>query len=209
MCGSQCSVSGRRSLCHRHRGAERLLVWWYTGAADWFRQYLDIKHRSLPRSHSMLAIITQLQLPSFNHSTRFSRARKLTDNFFWFSGAACCVRYIALSLMTPGAVWSSAVRLMYPRSSFVSWCFPSSLPTATVTFNFEGVFLSSGSRGKEKKKTHVQLPMILQFCSVRRMELQAETQQMRHLTEHRERTNLIATMPTCTLNLHLTGTNTH
>ena len=42
---------------------------------------------------------------------------------------------------------------------------------------------------KGEKKPHVQ---ILQFCSVRRIELQAETQQMGHLTEHRERTNLTA-----------------
>ena len=32
----------------------------------------------------MLAIITQLQLPGFNRSTRSSGARKLTDNFFGF-----------------------------------------------------------------------------------------------------------------------------
>ena len=61
----------------------------------------------------------------------------------------------------PGAVWSSAVRLTSPRSSFVNWRFPSSLLTATVTFNFERVFLSSGSRGKEKKKTTRPNPAVL------------------------------------------------
>ena len=114
MWGSQCSVSGRRSLCHPHRGTERLMVWWSTGAADWFRQYLNTKHRSLSGSHSTLAMIAQMQLPSFNsggnRSTRSSGARKLTDNFYWFSQhVQCCVRHIALSLTTPGAVWSSAV----------------------------------------------------------------------------------------------------
>ena len=170
--GSQCSVSGRRSLCHPHRGTERLMVWWSTGAADWFRQYLDTKHRSLSGSHSTLAMIAQMQLPSFNsggnRSTRSSGPRKLTDNFYWFSQHAV-LRQVHRSephdprcslvirsgfwrlLTTPGAVWSSAVRLTSPRSSFVNWCFPSSLLTATVTFNFERVFLSSGSRGKEKK----------------------------------------------------------
>ena len=86
MWGSQCSVSGRRSLCHPHRGTERLMVWWSTGAADWFRQYLDTKHRSLSGSHSTLAMIAQMQLPSFNSSgNRSTGARKLTDNFYWFS----------------------------------------------------------------------------------------------------------------------------
>ena len=55
------------------------------GAADWFRQYLDTKHRSLSRSHSTLAMIAQMQPPSFNRSTRSSGARKLTDNFYGFS----------------------------------------------------------------------------------------------------------------------------
>ena len=30
-------------------------------------------------------MIAKLQLPSFNRSTRFSGARKLTNNFYWFS----------------------------------------------------------------------------------------------------------------------------
>ena len=81
MWGIQCSVSGRRSLCYRRRGAEKLLLWLSNGAADWFRQYLDTKHRSSSRSLSTLAMIAQLQLPSFNRSTRSRGARKLTDNF--------------------------------------------------------------------------------------------------------------------------------
>ena len=76
-------------------------------------------------------------------------------SYIGFRNMQCCVRYIALSLTTlaAGAVWSSAVRLTSLRSSFVNWCFSSFLLTATVTFDFERVFLSSGSRGKEKKKT--------------------------------------------------------
>ena len=156
MCGSQCSVSGRRSLCHRHRGAERLLVWWYTGAADCSGNTSEARHIHQAQVSSKITLHAchhyTVATSKFQPFHTFQQSTKTHGHFFWFSGAACCVRYIALSLMTPGAVWSSAVRLMSPRSSFVSWCFPSSLPTATVTFNFEGVFLSSGPRGKEKKK---------------------------------------------------------
>ena len=171
MWGSQCSVSGRRSLCHPHRGTERLMVWWSTGAADWFRQYLDTKHRSLSGSHSTLAMIAhatskfQFRRQPFH---TFQRSTKTHRQFYWFSQHAV-LRQVHRSephdprsslvirsgfwrlLTTPGAVWSAAVRLTSPRSSFMNWCFPSSLLTATVTFNFERVFLSSGSRGKEKK----------------------------------------------------------
>ena len=177
MWGSQCSVSGRRPLCHRHRGTERLLVWWSTGAADWFRKYLDTKDRSLPRSHSMLAMIAQLQLPSFNRS---SGARKLTDNFYWFSQHAV-LRQVHRS--EPHDSRSSLVIRSEIGVSSILFRELVLLPfllMATVTFNFERVFLSSGSRGKEKKEPHVQ---ILQFCSVRRIDQQTETKQVGHLTE--------------------------
>ena len=108
--GSQCSVSGRRSLCHPHRGTERLMVWWSTGAADWFRQYLDTKHRSLSGSHSTLAMIAQMQLPAAATVPHVPAEHENSPTIFiGFRSMQCCVRYIALSLTTPGAVWSSAV----------------------------------------------------------------------------------------------------
>ena len=143
--------------------------------------------------------------------------------FIGFRSMQCCIRYIALSLTTPGAVWSSAVvfdvssrsqeqsghrqwdwRLLDPLSWTGASPRPSWRPLWPSTLNESSWALGLAER--RKKKPHVQ---ILQFRSVRRIELQLETQQMGHLTEHRERTNLTATMPTCTLNLHLTGTNTH
>ena len=227
MWGSQCSVSGRRSLCHPHRGTERLMVWWSTGAADWFRQYLDTKHKSLSGSHSTLAMIAQMQLPSFNsggnRSTTVPAEHENSPTIFiGFRSMQCCVRYIALSLTTSGAVCHPQWFLTSPHDPRSSLVIGSEIDVSSILFR-ELVLPLVPPNGhcdvqlwtslpelwvsrKGEKKPHVQ---ILQFCSVCRIELQAETQQMGHLTEHRERTNLTATMPTCTLNLHLTGTNTH
>ena len=156
---------------------------------------------------------------TFQRSTKTHRQ----SIFIGFRSMQCCVRYIALSLTTPGAVWSSTVvfdvssrpqeqsghrqwdwRLPDPLSWTGASPRPSWRPLWRSTLNESS--WAVGLAERRKKKPHVQ---ILQFCSVRRIELQAETQQMGHLTEHRERTNLTATMPTCTLNLHSTGTNTH
>ena len=153
MWGSQCSVSGRRSLCHRHRGAERLLVWWSTGTAGWFRQYLDTKHRSLPRP--TLAMIAQLQLPSSTGSLVEHENSRTT--FVSFQVHSTVLRQVHRSEPHEPQEQSGHPQwfLRSPRSSlsFVNWCFPSSLRTATVTCNFERVFELWVSRTGEKNHT--------------------------------------------------------
>ena len=153
MWGSQCSVSGRRSLCHPHRGTERLMVWWSTGAADWFRQYLDTKHRSFSRSHSTLAMIAQMQLPSFNcnRSTRSSGARKLTDNFYWFSQHAVLRQVHRSEPHDPRSSLVIGSEIDVSSILFRELVLPLVPPDGHCDFNFERVFLSSGSRGKEIK----------------------------------------------------------
>ena len=56
-------------------------------------------------------MIAQLQLPSFNRSTRSSGSHENSPTIFTgFRSMQCCVRYIALSLTTlaAGAVWSAS-----------------------------------------------------------------------------------------------------
>ena len=71
-------------------------------------------------------MIAQLQLPSFNRSTRSSGARKLTDNFYWFSQHAVLRQvhrrlttlYYRLQEQSGPHPHPSAVRLTSLRSSF-------------------------------------------------------------------------------------------
>ena len=56
-------------------------------------------------------MIAKLQLPSFNRSTRSSGARKLTNNFYWFSQHAVLRqvhRSERLTTLAAGAVWSAS-----------------------------------------------------------------------------------------------------
>ena len=50
-------------------------------------------------------MIAQLQLPSFNRS---SGARKLTDNFYWFSQHAVLRPVLSLTTLAAGAVLSAS-----------------------------------------------------------------------------------------------------
>ena len=55
-------------------------------------------------------MIAQLQLPSLNRSTRSSGARKLTDNFYWFSQHAV-LRQVHRSEPDDPSCRSSLVRI--------------------------------------------------------------------------------------------------
>ena len=158
MWGSQCSVS------------ERLVVWWSTGAADWFRQ-AEVSFRiTLHACHDCTDANSKFQFRRQPFHT-FQRSTK-THRQFLLVFAAC-------SAASGTSLWASRPQEQSghpqwfltsprdPRSSLVigseidvssilfrELVLPLVPLTATVMFNFERVFLSSGSRGKERKKNH-------------------------------------------------------
>ena len=152
---------------------------WYRKASDvmvvlwrcWLVQAIP-RHQAQVSSKITLHACHDCTVATFKFQPFHTFQRSTNSPTSGFRSMQCCVRYIALSLTTPGAVSSSAVRLTSPRSSFVNWCFPSPFwrPLWPSTLNESSWALGIAERSK--KKPHVQM---LQFCSVRRIELQAET----------------------------------